>query len=114
MSKSIKSLFSAPEVMAHGIFSKASDIFSFGIVLWELFERKIPYMGISNSEVIEKVTKGYRMPKPDDFPENIYEIMSKCWAAGATYLLLIHKQTQQRDLPLKRYMICFVRLNLMQ
>ena len=48
--------------------------------MWELFSRgMVPYPGMSNGEVVEKVTKGYRLYKPDDCPDDVYEIMLKCW-----------------------------------
>lgn len=77
---------SAPEVMAHGVYSKKSDIWSFGVLLWEIMERKNPYMGMANTEVIEKVQKGYRLPKPDICNDRLYQrVMLRCWDAGTIF-----------------------------
>ena len=43
----------------------------------------MPYFGISNAEVIEKVVGGYRMSSPDDCPQKIYEWMLACWNVEA-------------------------------
>ncbi len=42
-----------------------------------------PYLGMYNNEVLEKVQRGYRQPKPDDCPDSIYEMMRKCWDEDA-------------------------------
>lgn len=38
-----------------------------------------PYPGWSNRTVIDEVTKGYRLPKPDDCPDDLYQVMLSCW-----------------------------------
>ena len=56
------------------------DSWSFGITLWELFSKgMIPYFDKSNSETIETVIAGYRLPKPTECPDEIYQLMEKCW-----------------------------------
>ena len=72
--------WAAPEVIKHHVFSTRSDVWSFGIFLYELVTRgKFPYSGITNKDVVEKVVSGYRIPCPDDCPEEVHEIMLKCW-----------------------------------
>ena len=62
-----------------GISTSKSDSFSFGICLWELFSYgAIPYAGWTNKTVIEQVTAGYRLPKPN-CPDEVYTIMLECW-----------------------------------
>jgi serine/threonine protein kinase len=72
--------WSAPEVLEKGIFSSKSDVWSFGIVLWELFSLgNIPYTGMTNKEVIQFVLSDNRLEKPTKCPDEIYELMLKCW-----------------------------------
>ena len=57
-----------------------STQWSFGIVLYEIFQfGKIPYPGMSNREVYERVVQGYRMKKPKSCPDVIYDLMASCW-----------------------------------
>jgi serine/threonine protein kinase len=70
----------APEAAHYNRFSTKSDVWAFGIVLMEIITRgRVPYPGMSNTEVLEKTSKGYRMPKPIDCPEHVYNIMLECW-----------------------------------
>lgn len=72
--------WAAPEVLMHGVFSTRSDVWSFGIFLYEIVTRgTTPYPGMTNSMVTKKIADGYRMPCPRECPEEVYEIMSKCW-----------------------------------
>jgi hypothetical protein len=41
----------------------------------------LPYPGLSNAAVIEQVQNGYRLPPPEDCPEDMYKIMGQCWAS---------------------------------
>ncbi|XP_077966376.1 tyrosine-protein kinase Fyn-like [Styela clava] len=61
-------------------FSHKSDVWSFGVLLTELVTKGCtPYPGILNKEVIKKLVEGYRMPRPASCPEQLYEVMLKCW-----------------------------------
>ena len=72
--------WSAPEAFERGRFSTQSDIWSFGVVLWEIFTYgKHPYPELSNKEVIEKIPGGYRMTPPAICPEDIKLLMMQCW-----------------------------------
>ena len=71
----------AVESLQDRIFSTQSDVWSFGIVLWEIFSLgKTPYPGMVPNEVFyTRLVDGYRMEKPPFCPNSIYSIMLKCW-----------------------------------
>eukprot|EP01117_Protostelium_nocturnum_P008397 TRINITY_DN29_c0_g1_i1.p1 TRINITY_DN29_c0_g1~~TRINITY_DN29_c0_g1_i1.p1 ORF type:complete len:687 (-),score=240.71 TRINITY_DN29_c0_g1_i1:43-2103(-) len=73
--------WSPPEVIQRNQYSSHSDVWSFGIVMWEIFSGgvKIPYFGLSNIETVQYVIEGKRLEKPADCPEEIYALMLKCW-----------------------------------
>ncbi|XP_057588038.1 ephrin type-A receptor 1 isoform X1 [Hippopotamus amphibius kiboko] len=73
--------WTAPEAIAHRMFTTASDVWSFGIVMWEVlsFGAK-PYGEMSNQEVMKSIEDGYRLPPPLDCPAPLYELMKNCWA----------------------------------
>ena len=70
-----------PECLRDGIFSSQSDVFSYGIVLWEIVTYgEQPYKGLSNEQVVKFVTNGGTEEKPiENCPENIFELMQRCW-----------------------------------
>lgn len=72
--------WTAPEAATHSKFSIKSDVWSFGIVLYEIITYgRVPYPSMSNTEVLTKVEHGYRMPAPSGCPPALYEIMLECW-----------------------------------
>ncbi|XP_018538383.1 protein-tyrosine kinase 6b [Lates calcarifer] len=80
--KKIPYKWSAPEAISHGKFSNKSDVWSFGVLLYEIITcGGIPYPALSNQEVYQQVTKGHRMPRPAKCPDSLYRIMLKCWSA---------------------------------
>ncbi|XP_004629077.1 ephrin type-A receptor 1 isoform X1 [Octodon degus] len=77
--------WTAPEAIAQRIFTTASDVWSFGIVMWEVlsFGDK-PYGDMSNQEVMKSIEDGYRLPPPVDCPAPLYELMKDCWVYDRT------------------------------
>ncbi|XP_060577623.1 tyrosine-protein kinase SRK3-like [Ruditapes philippinarum] len=76
--------WTAPEVFNECEFTTHSDVWAFGVLLYEMITfGKIPYPGMSNDETKNKVIKGYRMKMPDDgpilCPRELYDIMLHCW-----------------------------------
>ena len=71
----------APESILYNTFTVKSDIWSFGVVLYEVMTYgRSPYPGLTNRQVLELVQQGYRMPRPMNCPEKLYDsIMLSCW-----------------------------------
>ncbi|CAI9741192.1 ephrin type-B receptor 1-B-like isoform X1 [Octopus vulgaris] len=72
--------WTAPEAIAFRKFTSASDVWSYGVVMWEVMSYgERPYWNWSNQDVIKAVEKGYRLPPPMDCPEAIHQLMLDCW-----------------------------------
>ncbi|CAI5793626.1 tyrosine-protein kinase BTK [Podarcis lilfordi] len=72
--------WSPPEVLLYSKFSSKSDIWAFGVLMWEIYTLgKMPYERFSNSETTEHVTKGLRLYRPQLASERVYAIMYSCW-----------------------------------
>nr|BAB82423.1 protein tyrosine kinase [Ephydatia fluviatilis] len=72
--------WTAPEAAIYNRFSTKSDVWSFGVVLYEIITYGRPvYPGITDHEVLEKIQQGYRMPCPPNCPKEYYDIMLDCW-----------------------------------
>ena len=70
----------APESLTEMVFSSQSDVWSFGVVMWELFSfGKVPYPGIDVSRLIRELLNGYRMEKPQYVTNEIGRLMVDCW-----------------------------------
>ncbi|XP_011803419.1 PREDICTED: tyrosine-protein kinase transmembrane receptor ROR2 [Colobus angolensis palliatus] len=70
----------APEAVVYGKFSIDSDIWSYGVVLWEVFSYGLqPYCGYSNQDVVEMIRNRQVLPCPDDCPAWVYALMIECW-----------------------------------
>ncbi|XP_028274345.1 tyrosine-protein kinase ABL1 isoform X2 [Parambassis ranga] len=72
--------WTAPESLAYNKFSIKSDVWAFGVLLWEIATYGMsPYPGIDLSQVYELLEKDYRMDRPEGCPEKVYELMTACW-----------------------------------
>ena len=82
MDKSLR--WAAPECILRNRFTIKSDVWAFGMVLYEVttYGRQ-PYPGLTNVQVIELLRQGYRMPRPMICPEKLYEIILNCWREKA-------------------------------
>ncbi|KAM4610211.1 protein-tyrosine kinase 6b [Polymixia lowei] len=82
--KKIPYKWSALEAISHGRFSNKSDVWSFGVLLYEIITYGgVPYPAYSNQEVYKQVSMGYRMPAPPKCPDFLYNIMLECWSSDA-------------------------------
>ncbi|XP_053243299.1 activated CDC42 kinase 1 isoform X3 [Podarcis raffonei] len=72
----------APESLKTRTFSHASDTWMFGVTLWEMFTYgQEPWIGLNGSQILHKIDKeGERLPRPEDCPQDIYNVMLQCWA----------------------------------
>uniref|UniRef100_A0A8C8CWL6 non-specific protein-tyrosine kinase n=1 Tax=Oncorhynchus tshawytscha TaxID=74940 RepID=A0A8C8CWL6_ONCTS len=78
--KQIPIKWTAPEALNYGRYSSESDVWSYGILLWETFSLGVcPYPGMTNQQAREQVEKGYRMSCPQKCPDEVYKVMQKCW-----------------------------------
>ncbi|XP_011704000.1 PREDICTED: tyrosine-protein kinase transmembrane receptor Ror-like [Wasmannia auropunctata] len=70
----------APESVVYGRFTLETDVWSFGVVLWEVYSfGKQPYYGFSNEEVVKLILQGTLLIPPDECPAVVCQIMHDCW-----------------------------------
>ncbi|XP_064471563.1 tyrosine-protein kinase Fer-like isoform X2 [Ornithodoros turicata] len=78
--KQIPIKWTAPEALNFGKYTSMCDVWSYGILAWEIFSMGAsPYCGMSNSRARELIDTGYRLPSPDHTPQGTYELMLRCW-----------------------------------
>uniref|UniRef100_A0A8C8A4Y8 Ephrin type-B receptor 3 n=1 Tax=Oryzias sinensis TaxID=183150 RepID=A0A8C8A4Y8_9TELE len=72
--------WTAPEAIAYRKFTSASDVWSYGIVMWEVMSYgERPYWDMSNQDVINAVEQDYRLPPPMECPTALHQLMLDCW-----------------------------------
>ncbi|KAK0161398.1 hypothetical protein PV327_009872 [Microctonus hyperodae] len=75
----------APESLYDNIFSVKSDIWSFGVLIWEIVTLgSTPYPGMAAADVMRKIKEGYRLDRPEHCKRELYNIMYYCWDKDAT------------------------------
>ncbi|XP_067929822.1 hepatocyte growth factor receptor-like [Watersipora subatra] len=80
MNKPVPLKWMAVESLKEGRYSSKSDVWSYGVTLWELLTRgSSPYPGVSNYHIKEYVISGKRLDKPSNCPPGIFKEISKCW-----------------------------------
>ncbi|NXY15945.1 ROS1 kinase, partial [Atrichornis clamosus] len=71
----------APESLIDGVFTNRSDVWAFGVLVWEtLTLGQQPYPGFSNIEVLHHVRSGGRLESPNSCPDDLCDLMTKCWS----------------------------------
>eukprot|EP00045_Choanoeca_perplexa_P016539 m.224419 g.224419 ORF g.224419 m.224419 type:complete len:1058 (+) comp17288_c0_seq2:1-3174(+) len=88
--------WTAPEVLKLKVSTAKSDVWSFGITMWEIYSfGRAPYPKMSNKEVVEEVPKGQRMENPEECPEELYTtIMRPCWELEPLKRPTFHRLTK--------------------
>ncbi|KAM9551500.1 ephrin type-A receptor 7 isoform 1-T1 [Salvelinus alpinus] len=72
--------WTAMEAIQYRKFTCASDVWSYGIVMWEVMSYgERPYWDMSNQDVIKAIEEGYRLPAPMDCPPGLHQLMLDCW-----------------------------------
>uniref|UniRef100_A0A8C1EQI4 Tyrosine-protein kinase receptor n=1 Tax=Cyprinus carpio carpio TaxID=630221 RepID=A0A8C1EQI4_CYPCA len=75
----------SPESLTDGIFNKYSDVWAFGVLLWEIMTLgKLPYPTYTNHEVLSYISTGARLPSPAGCPQRLYNLMMSCWSKEPT------------------------------
>uniref|UniRef100_A0A8C3K4N0 Tyrosine-protein kinase receptor n=1 Tax=Calidris pygmaea TaxID=425635 RepID=A0A8C3K4N0_9CHAR len=98
----------APESLIDGVFTNRSDVWAFGVLVWEtLTLGQQPYPGFSNTEVLHHVRSGGRLETPNNCPDDLCDLMKKCWAQEPhnrpTFIYIQNKLQELRHSPL-----CFI------
>nr|DBA23954.1 TPA: hypothetical protein GDO54_011665 [Pyxicephalus adspersus] len=71
----------APESINFRRFTSASDVWMFGVCMWEILMYGVkPFQGVKNNDVIGRIENGERLPMPVNCPPTLYSLMTKCWA----------------------------------
>uniref|UniRef100_A0A6B2EHM0 Tyrosine-protein kinase n=1 Tax=Phlebotomus kandelakii TaxID=1109342 RepID=A0A6B2EHM0_9DIPT len=82
--KQIPIKWTAPEALNFGKYTSLCDVWSYGILMWEIFSKgDTPYSGMSNARARERIDAGYRMPAPEQTPSDMYRLMLRCWSYEA-------------------------------
>uniref|UniRef100_A0A8C2IFD4 receptor protein-tyrosine kinase n=1 Tax=Cyprinus carpio TaxID=7962 RepID=A0A8C2IFD4_CYPCA len=72
--------WTAMEAIQYRKFTSASDVWSYGILMWEVMSYgERPYWDMSNQDVIKAIEEGYRLPAPMDCPPGLHQLMLDCW-----------------------------------
>ncbi|XP_021913370.1 proto-oncogene tyrosine-protein kinase ROS isoform X3 [Zootermopsis nevadensis] len=99
----------APESLVDGVFTCQSDVWAFGVLIWEIMTLgQQPYPARTNLEVLHYVRNGGRLGRPNNCPEELYQLMLKCWNYNPetrptfTYCLEVLEELKSKstDLPL--------------
>ncbi|KAK3714366.1 hypothetical protein QZH41_007981 [Actinostola sp. cb2023] len=74
----------SPEAIYDQTFTTKSDVWSYGVVLWEIYTMGgVPYPTITNRQLVQLLRTGCRMDKPDLCPDDVYQLMRNCWQEHA-------------------------------
>ena len=99
----------APESIERLVFSTKSDVWSFGVTAWEIFNNgNKPYSNVINGEVFQMLERGNRLSMPAQCPPSLYNLLTKCWSFEpgnrpkcSEIKMIISEIIEQRKSPLK-------------
>ena len=75
--------YMAPELLEDNVFDEKSDVYSYGILLWEIYDRGIPWKGLKPMQIMRKVVdKRERPPLPSTMPDDLRALVGTCWSPG--------------------------------
>ncbi|MBN3295639.1 BMX kinase, partial [Amia calva] len=78
--------WSAPEVLNYSRFSSKSDVWAFGVLMWEVFTLgKQPYELYDNTQVAQKIMEGYRLYRPQLACDDFYQLIKRCWHEASAF-----------------------------
>ncbi|XP_061560862.1 protein tyrosine kinase 2 beta, b [Phycodurus eques] len=103
----------APESINFRRFTSASDVWMFAVCVWEILSRgRQPFFWLENRDVINRLERGIRLPKPDDCPPALYSLMTRCWSYDprerpnftelAVKISDVHKMEKEREVERER------------
>ncbi|NWH66941.1 ROS1 kinase, partial [Geococcyx californianus] len=95
----------APESLIDGVFTNRSDVWAFGVLVWEVLTLgEQPYPGFSNTEVLHHVRSGGRLESPNNCFDDLCDLMTRCWAQEPhdrpTFSYIQNKLQEIRNFPL--------------
>eukprot|EP00204_Picochlorum_oklahomense_P000828 CAMPEP_0118797768 /NCGR_PEP_ID=MMETSP1161-20130426/255_1 /TAXON_ID=249345 /ORGANISM="Picochlorum oklahomensis, Strain CCMP2329" /LENGTH=474 /DNA_ID=CAMNT_0006724985 /DNA_START=53 /DNA_END=1477 /DNA_ORIENTATION=- len=71
--------YASPEIMSDGYTSKASDIFSLGVLIWEVWTGERAWDDARPAQILYAICEGKRLPIPEDMPTALVEVLHRCW-----------------------------------
>uniref|UniRef100_A0A4W4EC54 Tyrosine-protein kinase n=1 Tax=Electrophorus electricus TaxID=8005 RepID=A0A4W4EC54_ELEEL len=103
--------WTSPEALREKRFSTKSDVWSYGVLLWEIYSfGRVPYPRIPLKEVVPRVERGYKMDPPDGCPAVVYDLMKQCWGlepATRPSFRTLREKLQHIRFPLRLSLIGF-------
>ena len=72
----------SPEVIRSNMYSKGADVWSFGVLVWEMLTAEVPYNGVEGMAVAYGIATGHlKLPIPEGSPEEFERLLGQCWQA---------------------------------
>ncbi len=88
--------WSAPEVLEYNKTSYQSDVWSLGVVFWEIFNYgRLPMADLSNKEAYVEIISGNKLSQPEGCPDAVYHLMMSCWLLNPDTRIIIHQLVVQ-------------------